>query len=230
MKKPTRKCKLCGQLIDVVSKEEDFFGIPRAYKRKSGEIGTAKDYYHTQCYIDYHTKTKTRNKFTEEKCRELIKKYKADSEQSDKYEFTENQFHYFLMDMYTMNTLPKQFYLTLDAVYKGEYKKMRQGVPMEDLFDMWEKKKTFLIKTREKQKQYGNEISGIGALYYDLAVLIGKYDSYLEWKNKKIAEMGNEDNEESSTIAYTFVDPAKPRKNIKPKKEEIDIFEILNEI
>lgn len=234
MKKPTRKCRLCKDIIDVTNGEEDFFSITKQYKKKNGGAGVTKEYYHTQCFFDYHTKEKKTHQMTEEECRELIGKYKAESEKTDKYEFTENQFHYFLMDMYSLNTLPKKFYQSLEAVYKGEYKKMKQPVSMEDLFDMWEKKKTYLLKTREQQRQRGNEIAPEGALYYDLTILIGKYDGYLEWKNKKLAEMGNESISDTSTLAQTFVPVSemkqRKRSHVKPIKQEVDILAMLDEI
>ena len=63
------------------------------------------------------------------------------------------------------------------------------GIPVEDLLDMWDKKIDWLNSIAEKKKMK-SPMTQEQRILYDLAVLRNKYDSYLKWKEKqKILEV-----------------------------------------
>lgn len=234
-KEVKRKCRRCGQAINPLDPNEDYFFVPVQYELKNGKKRTKKNYYHTQCYFDYYTKfIEESERISESECLEKIEHYKGNYGNKEKRDITADQFHYFLEDMYCLNTLPSHFYITLDKVYTGIYKNMRQPIPIEHLFDMWKRKKDYLNKVRERKRQNGEEVASQSALFYDLAILVGQYDSYLEWKNNKLAEMGNESISDTSTLAQTFVPVSemkqRKRPHVKPIKQEVDILAMLDEI
>lgn len=102
----------------------------------------------------------------------------------------------FIFEQYDITFLPKHFYMQLAKIPKGEYKGLNQSIPFEDLLDMWQRKMPYLQKVYHKNCDKGKKMDGIGRIMYDLAILLGKYDSYLEWKSSQATNevRKNEDN------------------------------------
>jgi hypothetical protein len=50
---------------------------------------------------------------------------------------------------------------------------------------MWQRKKQELDKLYNYNQQKGKELDRSSRINYDLAVLLSKYDSFLEWKEKE---------------------------------------------
>lgn len=73
--------------------------------------------------------------------------------------------------------------MQLAKIPKGNYKGQGKPIPFEDLLDMWERKMPYLTRTYQKNCDKGKRIDGIARVMYDLAILMSKYDSYLEWKS-----------------------------------------------
>lgn len=94
---------------------------------------------------------------------------------------------------YSASFLPKYFFVKLASIFDGTYKGLRQRIPADDLLDMWEQKQSWLDKTALK-KWGNNQPEPIGRINYDLAILLGKYSNYLEWKAQKEAERAEQDN------------------------------------
>ena len=97
------------------------------------------------------------------------------------------QFTDWLHEKYGASYLPKHFYILLDQVYKGTYKGLAQPVPIEDLWDMWERKFPQLEQLYVKNCARGKNMDGMARIMYDLSILLSKYDSYLEWKSRQSA-------------------------------------------
>lgn len=127
---------------------------------------------------------------------------------------------------YGLTFLPKSFFINLNKIYEGTYKNLSSPIPPEELFDMWKRKINYLNKTADKNSRMGKEINDVCRIYYDLSILLSKYDSYREWKDKqKIA----------SEIIIEKTDKAVEQfcnnynTNIN-KNDELDISSIVDEI
>ncbi len=94
----------------------------------------------------------------------------------------------FIYRKYNVSFLPKHFFINLDKIFKGTYKNLNKPVPVEDLFEMWRTKMDSLNKIAEKNRKIGKKMDGTARISYDLAILLSKYDSYLEWKSQKESE------------------------------------------
>lgn len=124
----------------------------------------------------------------------------------------------------------------MDSVYKGEYKGLKKPVPPEHLLDMWEQKKSYLLKIYERNRTHGKEIDGLQRVYYDLAILLSKYDSYLSWKDKQ--ENVQMDEQERKRHAVDFNNQKVVSRNIPNNNKvrnnvgnnNIDINSILDDI
>ena len=165
---------------------------------------------------------------TLEECQNFIKENKENPPQKKKSIRTE--LYVFIFDMYDITYLPRQFYLKLDLIFKGTYQKIKRKVPPEDLLDMWKQKKNYLLKQAEYNRKKGNEIEGVGQVYYDLAVLLSKYDGYLKWKEQQKLAQTEQKKQKAAGIEYCAYQNVS---QIKPKEKEnnvIDISSMLDEI
>lgn len=232
----TRKCNICKKSIDISeSSSDDYF-----FKQN----GKGRTFFHSQCYMEQQTHRK-RKPLTEEECAFCISQIKSENEiqkleekKSQKKNFVKDQLYNFLSDMYDISFFPKFFYIKMDSVYKGEYKGLKKPIPPEHLLDMWEQKKSYLIKVYERNRTHGKEIDGLQRVYYDLAILLSKYDSYLKWKDKQ--ETVQLDKNERERQAVDFVNQQMVSKNIQNNKvvnniknindKNIDINSILDDI
>lgn len=218
MRKNTRICTFCHKEIDILSTDEKFF-----FFNKSDSIVCS----HDECYIQYQT-SKRRKPMTLEECQNFIKENKENPPQKKKSIRTE--LYDFIFDMYDITYLPRQFYLKLDLIFKGTYQKIKRKVPPEDLLDMWKQKKNYLLKQAEYNRKKGNEIEGVGQVYYDLAVLLSKYDGYLKWKEQQKLAQTEQKKQKAAGIEYCAYQNVS---QIKPKEKEnnvIDISSMLDEI
>lgn len=228
----TRKCNLCKKDIDITDGNEDFFCTVSGVKTK------VTKYMHSECYIKYATNLK-RNKKTIDECNDYIKKCKTENieyERKDKEKIREYKkrcaLYDYLFDFYGISFFPKSFYTRMDSVFKGEYKGLNREISPTDLLEMWQQKKSYLQAVAEKNSKTGNEISGMSHIYYDLAILLSKYDSYLKWKEKqKNALVDKEKREEDSKEFISFNRVVKNQKDIHSKNSSgININSILDEI
>lgn len=233
MNKNTRKCNVCKNLIDVSdSSGEDYFF--RIY-------GNKKQYFHSECYIEQQMNRK-RMPMTKEECLAYISERKSENvkqniekKKEKKKNTVKDQLYDFISDMYDISFFPTFFYIKMNEVYKGTYKGLKKSVPPEDLLDMWEQKKNYLLKVYERNRSHGKEIEGLQRVYYDLAILLSKYDSYLNWKDKQriaqsdIRERENRTNDFISQKIISQNNPNNPNSHTVGNKE-IDINSILDDI
>ena len=114
-------------------------------------------------------------------------------------------------------------------MYKGTYKNLNKPVPVEDLWDMWRKKMSFLRKVHEFNTCKGKKIEGAALVTYDLAIILSKYDGYLKWKEEQtLAKTGT--SEEQVNIDYEKMATSKSPKERDKNNDSLDIDSIINEI
>lgn len=129
---------------------------------------------------------------------------------------------------YGLTFLPKSFFINLDKIYNGTYKNLSTPIPPEELLDMWKRKMDYLNKTADKNSRMGKEINEVCRIYYDLSILLSKYDSYKDWKEKQ--KMANEIIiEKTDKKIEQFCNNYNSNSNIK-KNDDLDIASILDEI
>lgn len=144
-------------------------------------------------------------------------------ERSIKLQFTD-----WLYQEYDVSFLPKQFFINLDKVYKGTYKNLSKPVPLEDLWDMWQKKMPYLLKLHDKNKRSGKDMDSMCRIYYDMSVVLAKYDSYLKWKEEqKLAQVEEKDKAKSIDIR---LDKITNLISNNDNSNTLDIDSILDEI
>lgn len=133
----------------------------------------------------------------------------------------------FIYKEYGLTFLPNYFFVNLSKIYKGEYKNLKEPIPVEDLFDMWQKKMDYLNKTYAYNKEHGKDMNGVQRVSYDLAILLNKYDSYKRWKDKQAAI-----HEQEREYKEQYV-KSKIFQKIQPKcqcQDNNDITDLIDEI
>lgn len=128
---------------------------------------------------------------------------------------------------YSPSFIPKHFFTKLACIFDGNYKGLRQPIPPDDLLNMWQQKQNWLDKTALK-KWGSNQPEPIGRINYDLAILLGKYSSYLEWKAQKEAERAEQDNKPKEVSIPTSYFTAV--QNNQSKKDDDIIAFVLEDL
>lgn len=122
----------------------------------------------------------------------------------DKYR--ESEFINWIYDTYEISYLSRYFLNELEGVLQGTYKNLKRAIPLEDLWELWEKSVIDLRKIHDTKKRQGNEISLNSQPLYDLAIIVSRYDAFLseKEKNKQLQEQRNDYNS-SVRIDFTKI-------------------------
>ena len=173
----TRKCFKCKQ--DIVIDENSI----------DDAIYFDKKTWHKDCFINAIPK---KQKSTSKNVREVWKEAdNLDSIQSDSHSYLlaylyKETVYNFIRNKYNITVVPDNVFIRLKSIYEGTYKGMSEGIRPDILLDMWERKFNYLNKIYNKKKSEGKVFNNtIGRVFYDLSVLVNKYDSYKEFIEKQ---------------------------------------------
>jgi hypothetical protein len=165
----TRKCAYCKEYINLDN--ENFVDI--------------KDkYYHFDCAVNEQL-NKKRNKLSKEQCIKKFLDTQKESKKEVECKIIKDKLFRWLHNTYNTVVLPKTFYVKMNDIFIGQYIGMSKGIPPEDLFDMWKRKKNELDRINAFNNKKGKVLIGCARIQYDLAILLSKYDSYLKWKEQQ---------------------------------------------
>lgn len=234
MIKGKRKCNYCKDMIDL--KVDKFI----KFKGK---------YIHLQCYIDRQInkglskeeidvllkeiyEEMEQNKLEKIKQIEEKNKIKLQNKKKDNKEKEyRKQFLEYLKDQYNVNLTNKYFYVKLANINNGTYKGLKEGISCEDLLNMFKKKQRELNNIAFNKSKKGQSFKdSLSRIFFDLAIIVNKYDSYKKWKEKKKileAENNIEIKKENNKINFEQFN----FNNIENKKNNnIDIDSIIDDI
>lgn len=234
MAKLTRKCKICGKDFNITNnkyiKIKGSYMEVECYKAKMLRKGLNIEDINKQ--IDLLLKeVEEINKEKANKEMEILKKQiRSKNKEKNRTDNLKRLIAYF-QDNYNISTFPNYFYSKLAEINRGTYKGVLEGIPYEDILDMFIRKQDYLNKVADRNLGKGKKMNGIGRINYDLAIIINKYDDYLKWKNKnKVLESdinaGNVINKKEQQIDYSKISNMSSRIN----KNELDIADILDDL
>ena len=169
-----RKCCVCKNYITLEKELDNIIYYGTTSKNKL--------IYHREC-LKKKMLSKKGNKLSEGDVDILIDDLFKDGIGHIEGLIYKNHLYLLLMKHYDIITLPNYIFTKMEQIFKGEFKKMNKPVPPEHLLDMWQKKMSFLDGLYHKEK-----MDGVSRINYDLAVLIAKYPSYLDWMGKTKTE------------------------------------------
>lgn len=166
--------------------------------------GSSINYSHVDCRIEYkytHQRTKNNKKTLEEITKEVMKekddnqigidrlnesidKLNKKSENPLTVRDNKAKLQEWILDHYSISIFPTQYYSRISQVINGTRPGLTKPILSEHLLDMWKQKQSYLDKVNNHNRTHGKVIDGISRVYYDLAILINKYDDYLKWLEK----------------------------------------------
>lgn len=228
--KSERKCAICGNLFNILENDYVFFrnGVTEVecYKNYKMSKGKTEEIINAELEEMLDVARKDKNEKIQKEIEKSRRKARAKSRELNRKKNLDNLIKYFT-SIYNISYYPTWFYSKLAQINNGTYKGMSDGIPYEDLLDMFKKKQGYLDKVAYNKSKNSNEITGISRINYDLAILISKYDEYLAWKNKQkiienTIELKNE-KENEIKIDYTKI-------KTKNTDSSLDVFDIMNDI
>jgi hypothetical protein len=231
-----RSCKACKKPVILNDENRDYIFISNRFM-------------HLKCFVDYKTNLKS-GAWSIERCNLYIEdvaeitKQKADEiissnkkvevsttpDEKSKHKKQLDIFYAFITEKYDLSVIPKYFFTKIASIENGTYKQVTKPIPITDIYDMWQQKISYLDKVAVKNAEKGNKISGINRVNYDLAILLSRYDSYLDWKERqKVTEKEIIDKTiEVQQMKVTNKNIVSKTQNIN--KNTLDIDSILDEI
>lgn len=216
-----KKCSYCKNEINIREECSDIF-IERPKN--------TNNFYHKNCYIKKELSKKL-NKKTEEEIKQYIEENNDMIQNYLMEMICKCDLNEFIKEMYQFNSVPTSVYTTLEEVYQGRYKGMNKPIQVSDLLDMWVQKKNYLLKVAEDNRRKGKDLNGFIQFRYDLAILVNKYDKYLEFKRKQRLAIEEEQKRKEEIKEQINYDSLHNRtyKN-KEKEKKFDIYSILDEL
>lgn len=232
-KKATRKCFVCKQefQLDTVDyiKDKGKYIETECYIQKELNKGLNIDIIQDKIEIIKNTMQIEQEEYKkieiEKEQNKLKSKKKEINRNNNKTELIE-----YLIDIYEISSLPKQFYVKLSQINSGNYKTMSEGITYEDLLIMFKKKQSYLDKVASNNITKGKEMSGYLRLNYDIAIILNKYDSYKLWQRQQQLLQADIIQKNNNLKDETKIDYSKIKSEQSTTKNELDITDILNEI
>ena len=110
----------------------------------------------------------------------------------------------YIQDKYGITKLPKHFFIKMSNIFNGKLDGLSKPIPPEHMYDMWVRKSAYLDKVNNNNISKGKKMDSYARLNYDLAIIISKYDKYLEWLDKQKA-LSSENESLKENISITNV-------------------------
>lgn len=216
-----RVCSECGNIISIQRGMYDNI------------IYFDKKYYHKNCFVSM-CKRKSEKKNTLPKWKDALEnldKIILDTKEVIDTAFYKDDIYNLIHSFYDLSVITTRIFQKLDEIYSGTFKGLSVAIPPSDLYDMWIRKKKYLLKVRADNIRKGKTFSGDQQVIYDLSILVNKYDSYLRWKEQqKIIEQKNEDSTKILQDISLHSSYFNSNKNNKNNNDEDDIDSLLDEI
>lgn len=214
----SRTCSVCHKAIDLTCKYDGSY------------IKDKTSFVHCNCWVNRKTNLK-RNALTQQQCEEYLKPMRKSTFEIVNTFYYEAKLKKWMGEFYNATSFPKTAYDKLETVYNGTYKSINKPIPVGDLYNMFVKQSenlkrinTDLVQRNAKQ---GKSSTAVMLFYYDLAVVISKYDSYLEWKSNIKQEQKHQKRIIQEQINYELVFN---QSSNRQDNDVININDILDDI
>lgn len=219
----TRKCSCCGESLQIT-------------KNVIGEIIYCDGKtYHKDCFANLcKEKMSSKRKDTVKKYTDLfnsIDKLSKDTIEYFKPIILKDMVYRFIVKHYHPTNIPYYVWNKLEEIYNGTYKDMTKSIPPNHLLDMWKRQIDALDKMHNKMELEGKHLDPVQKINYDLAVLIGKYDSYLSWREKqRIIEVERIKNKYDTTSIRPIVDKNAIKANENKGEDTFNFDDLVDDI
>lgn len=208
------KCRICK--VELKLNNDDFVRLNQRF------------YYHTSCYKERELDKGIPIDIIDEVICSSKKQYKDDHKKKIK-KYKDNNIRDGIEELtnwiqlaYDISFLPKTFYLRMASVANGTYKGLKEPITYKDLLDMLQRRKKQL-DIKLANKKFNSELN---RFYYDLAIVLSQYDSYLKWKT--VQEIKKQEAMESLELQKRQKESSSLAK--KTRKQDDSLEDVLDEI
>lgn len=216
-----RKCRKCKESFNLSNTDY---------------IKNKTTYFHTDCYIESNLEKGLSVNVIEERIKIIKEEMKKDQERRDNASRSQinrsrdkDSFYEYIMDKYNVSSIPKTFFLKVAAINNGTHPTVKYAIPYDELLFMFKKQEQYLLKTRMRNPKFANGTDGMSCLNYDLAVIVGMYESYLRWKHKQEVLSYDISEKEETKTKQPKMDLDKLEKQSKLNQDD-DINDIIDDI
>lgn len=222
----TVKCAYCKEVIELdLNKAQQLVKYDNSY-------------YHKKCFQEMCEKklSSQNGKIKKEKWLKAlyeIDEYNRKARLALEPRLLEDKVYRFILDNYNyIGSVPAYVFTKLKSIYSGTYRGLAKPIPPSDLLDMWKRQMKFLKEKRAFLIQKGtmDEDNPTGQVNYDLAVLVGKYDSYLRWKEKQKLNEVDKKNNENFVKSFVETNNITTQKNVVTATQDDNMDDILSDI
>lgn len=174
----TRKCPCCNQTMSI---NKNNIREAIYYDGKT---------YHSKCFEDMCEKrSKNKRINISEKWTEIlinINAIKKDSFTHLMSSLYKEDIFSFIQNAYGLTIVPSTVWQRISDINSGNYKYMcGNGIPLEHLLDMWQRKINMLNRVANDNTRKGKVMNSTQRIIYDLSILVNKYDSYKKYLEKQ---------------------------------------------
>lgn len=205
-KEKTRKCYYCDKKGEktIVVKDRNFY----IYKGKG---------YHKECFSSF---LESKNIKKEEKDK-IIHDIRITTKETNRKSDEKDALVYWIYDHFKISSLNSYFFKRLDEINEGVYKKCNEPISSKDLLEMYKKQISKMDKYANFKEKKGEGFKDVSIrIVYDLAVLVGKYDSFKAWKEKQKIKTANEEIKNKEVEKYNSLNMNEVFKNRKKKRND----------
>ena len=233
------KCYICKNDINT-------------YNKLDKSVYYDSHFYHVNCFLKWckeknTTKRKNALKKVEQyiesaslKTNELLLKKRIDHDSISKFEYdAENEIKEWFAKSDVDSLIRTEYGINppwrkLNFLYEGKDPRLNKSLPATDLIYMWEQKMPYLRKLHCKLE---NKDNGYSMCCYDLSVIVGKYEGYLNWKRQQdvlaAENRRNSEELERGNLVQIVFNNTKNNQDYnfnETDNEDLDISNVVNEI
>lgn len=137
----------------------------------------------------------------------------------------------YIIEIYNI-TLPSYTIIKINNVNNGSLEGLKEPISCEDLLHMFKSKQKELVGIYQNNIKKGNKFKdNVQRFHYDLAIIIGKYNSYKKWKeNQKTKSITTNDInkiDDNTKILNISTQPTQPTQQNNNGNEIADILDEL---
>lgn len=187
--------------------------------------------YHKQCFQECCEKKSVKKGAYAQKWADALQHYNdivLESLTFYENKVTRDTLNKFLQEEYGLAIIPSNFWQRIADLNTGKYKQIGTKVPTSDILEMWQIQIKKLNAIAEYNKAHGKTMTKESRLIYDLAILIGKYNGFLEWKERQKILQANKEIERKKKESDKIITDKIVIPKVKFKRD--DILELVNDI
>lgn len=190
-----RKCKACDAAIEI---DPDNVCDLVYFK---------KVYYHESCFRELAIKRSSRKNSLpdwKEALDDNLRQVKKDADYMINYGVGHDALYDHIVEHYDVVIVPPGSKRLMEDVVGGEYKGKSKPIPYRDFAQCWIELQNDLDKIYSYNKQNGKQMTVGQRMNYDLAIVVSRYPDWKKTKEKRKAEVIEQQNKAKENIKIDY--------------------------